>query len=341
MKTQKINPLTSPNIRVMGLPFHLKDTAYLRFPKSLFKDIIKENPSLEHLGYHMSGVCFEFITDSSTLTFEVNLKHQSLMNHMPISGESGFDVYVKDEGHYRFLDVARPNPGQKVFTYEISAPITEELSTYLIYAPLYNGIESFHLNIDANAQLIKPSTGFQKKWLFYGTSITQGACASRAGMSYPAIIGRNFDVEIINYGFSGNGLGEKSVMHAMQSIGGLDKIFIDYEANAGSANLLVKTLEPLIKGLREAHQNTPIYVMTRIPFPKERYDQVAHERRLFHKAFQKAFVDEHQDLAPLYFIDGDDLHTYSSDLTTVDGIHLTDLGFYHMATNLTNILKKF
>ena len=41
-----------------------------------------------------------------------------------------------------------------------------------------------------------------KPILFYGTSITHGASASRAGMTHVAQLGRLFDREVINLGFS-------------------------------------------------------------------------------------------------------------------------------------------
>jgi hypothetical protein len=340
MKTKIINPLVSSEVRIMGLPFYKENVEYLRFPKSLFSDIIKENPSLEKLGFHTSGVAFQFSTNSASIILDIELNHVSLMNHMPISGESGFDVYYKDIDQYRFLDVARPSPNQKNVQYEIHAPAKNTMITYMIYAPLYNGIKKFELIIDESAVIEYRSEDFNKKWLFYGTSITQGACASRPGMSYPAIISRMCDVEVINYGFSGNGLGEKSVINAMNKIDNIDKIFIDYEANAGSANLLVKTLEPMVNSLRISHAHTPIYIMSRLPFPKEFRDHEAHTKRMFHKEFQMNFVLENQHLKPLYFIDGDNLHPISTNESTVDGLHLNDLGFYHLSTSLINELNK-
>ena len=45
-----------------------------------------------------------------------------------------------------------------------------------------------------------------KPIVVYGTSITQGACASRPDSHGPnAILGRKLDRPVINLGFSGNG----------------------------------------------------------------------------------------------------------------------------------------
>ena len=61
--------------------------------------------------------------------------------------------------------------------------------------------------------VIKPARPFalSKPVVFYGTSITQGGCASRPGMSYTAIVGRKLNLDFVNQGFSGNGLGEPEV----------------------------------------------------------------------------------------------------------------------------------
>ena len=51
-------------------------------------------------------------------------------------------------------------------------------------------------------------SSIDKPVVFYGTSITQGGCASRPGMSFVNIVGRDLDVPVVNLGFSGSGLME-------------------------------------------------------------------------------------------------------------------------------------
>ena len=78
---------------------------------------------------------------------------------------------------------------------------------YHVNLPLYNGTKSLEIGVpkDASFTPIPPRT--IKPILFYGTSITQGGCASRSGMSYQAILGRILNIDFVNLGFSGNGVG--------------------------------------------------------------------------------------------------------------------------------------
>src|SRR5437867_1827923 len=61
---------------------------------------------------------------------------------------------------------------------------------YLLYLPLYNGVSSVEIGVPRANQLHKADARpaeRQKPIVFYGTSITQGGCASRPGMVHTAI----------------------------------------------------------------------------------------------------------------------------------------------------------
>ena len=81
-------------------------------------------------------------------------------------------------------------------------------SEFMLYLPLYNGVKSVEIGVprDASFAAAAPRPAERSKPIvFYGTSITQGGCASRPGMVHTAIVGRRFDRPVINLGFSGNG----------------------------------------------------------------------------------------------------------------------------------------
>jgi hypothetical protein len=58
----------------------------------------------------------------------------------------------------------------------------------------------------------------KKPIVVYGTSIAQGACASRPGMAWTAILGRRMNIPLINLGFSGNGKLEKEMLDLIAEI---------------------------------------------------------------------------------------------------------------------------
>jgi lysophospholipase L1-like esterase len=333
----KINPLKDPNIHIYGCPFCDETFPINRFPKALLQEIQTENSALAGLSKHTSGIAFEFTTDSEFLIIEAELTSVSLMNHMPMTAESGFDLYVLEEGKLRFVDVSRPDRLSTNHSHKFVLNPNAKSGTYMLYAPLYNGIEDLHFIISESTTFIQKPRTFHKRMLVYGTSITQGACASRPGLSYTAKLSRLMSLEVINYGFSGNGLGEQSVIKAMSLIQDLDMIVIDYEANAGAVDRLIPTFEYMIKTLRTAHPNTPIIVLGRVPTQYEIINQSLKSKRLKHQRFMKNVLKE---IDRTHYIPGNLLLPLKYEDTTVDGIHFNDYGFECFTQSLYNKLKK-
>ena len=74
------------------------------------------------------------------------------------------------------------------------------------------GVETVFIGIDEQAELAAPSPwADDRPVVVYGTSITQGGCATRPGMAYTNIVSRELNRPVINLGFSGNGKGEAEV----------------------------------------------------------------------------------------------------------------------------------
>ncbi len=97
------------------------------------------------------------------------------------------------------------------------------------------------------------------RYLAYGTSITQGACASRPGMVHTAILGRRFDRPVINLGFSGNGRMETEVVELMAELDAAVYV-IDCLPNITAQEVLART-KPCIQILRKAHPQTPVLLV--------------------------------------------------------------------------------
>ena len=67
---------------------------------------------------------------------------------------------------------------------------------YLLYLPLYNGVSSLEIGVPQDRTIDRPAPraeDHRKPIVFYGTSITQGGCASRPGMVHTAILGRRLE----------------------------------------------------------------------------------------------------------------------------------------------------
>src|SRR5260370_36043091 len=81
-----------------------------------------------------------------------------------------------------------------------------------VYFPFSKPVKVIGIGVDSEARFEKPRNfAVPKPVVFYGTSITQGGCASRPGMSYQAIAARKLNIDFVNLGFSGAGKGEPEV----------------------------------------------------------------------------------------------------------------------------------
>ena len=141
---------------------------------------------------------------------------------------------------------------------------------FVIDLPLYASVDSVELEIDSEA-FVEPATDLFPKGriVVYGTSITQGGCASRPGMAYPAIIAREIGYEFINYGFSGSGKGEKAIAELVASTQDVSMFILDYEGNADENQILENTLEPFVATIREKYPAVPILIISKIRMAKE------------------------------------------------------------------------
>ena len=156
----------------------------------------------------------------------------------------------------RWVQVTRPTT-QEVKTQLVSglAPGTREYAAYL---PLYNGVDFLSIGVapDSNFEKMKPRG---KPIVFYGTSITHGACASRPGMVHTAILGRRFDLPVVNLGFSGNGKMDREVGDYLVQVDASAYV-IDCLPNM-NAQMVTSKCVPLVKQIRKTKPATPIVLV--------------------------------------------------------------------------------
>ena len=161
-------------------------------------------PAVWNLSKNTAGVCVRFVTDAREI--HADWDGGEGMPHMPPSGVSGLDVYERTAaGGWNYVATGIPKKDRTVCRIVGDRPGAE--TEYLVFLPLYAGVTELKLGFPAGAKVAaaprRPAA--EKPIVFYGTSITQGGCASRAGMSHAAILARRLDREVINLGFSGSG----------------------------------------------------------------------------------------------------------------------------------------
>jgi len=332
-----LSPIEHP-FRLTGFPWISRDKVYRRLP---LNPTVKITEAVDILANHTAGgqICFQ--TNTTTLSIRVNLIARANMCHMPATGQCGFDCYIGDPEQLYYCSTTKYNNMEAsydctFFEFENSS-ITRNI---VINFPLYQGVKDILIGVDEHAKVIEPpALKNDKRIIFYGTSITQGGCASRPGMAYTNIISRRLNVECINLGFSGNGRGEPEMAKIITEIEKPGCIVLDYEAN--SEELFFDTLPRFINIIRGACPEVPILVVSKIPYAMEFHNNKMLKKRIEKKKFQVEMIELLKDKGDkfIHFFDGEDLLGSNFHECTVDGVHPTDLGFMHMADRLTPIIN--
>ncbi len=312
---------------------------YNRLPARA-EGIVRE--AVWNLSLQSAGMCVRFITDASDIRARWTLTRESLgMPHMNPASVSGLDLYMQMEDQsWRW--VAATKPGEfPVNTASLAEGLSPARRTFLLYLPLYNGVSRVELGLNEGAELWEAGPWREKgekPILFYGTSITHGASASRPGMCHPSILQRWFNMPLINLGFSGNGRMEPEMADLVAELD--PAVFVlDCLPNMEWEMVRERT-EPFVKKLREKHPETPILMVedreysNAYLFPEKRARNIKSQAE-YRKAFQ-SLLD--QGFRELYYLEGNLLLGHDNE-GTVDASHPTDLGFMRQARAMFDILR--
>lgn len=292
-----------------------------------------------NLSRDSAGMMVRFKTDATLIWADYTLRKERLAgSNMTAIGASGLDLYARDDqGRWRWVGVTRPD--RKEVRQQIIAGLKPGYREYAVYLPLYNGPERLALGVppDAKFEPLPPRT--EKPIVFYGTSITHGASASRPGMVHTAILGRRFDRPVINLGFSGNGRMDEAVGDLLVRIDAAVFV-IDCLPNM-SADLVRQRCIPLVRQLRKARPDTPI-VLVEDRRNTNSWIQPARNQHHTdnHAALKAAYATlQEEGVKHLYYIYGDDLLGHDAEGAT-DGSHPNDLGFVRQADIFEPVLRR-
>lgn len=289
------------------------------------------NDGVAVLNYHTSGGRIKFKTNSPYIALRAEFKIK-FMSHMPLSGSSGFDLYTCNGGDYRFVRAFRPGD-IKANCFESERDLDGKLNDFVLSLPLYNTLDKLYIGIKKGSVIEKGRDyTFNTPIGYYGSSITQGGCASRPSTAYQAFISRRLDANFINFGFAGSGKGEPLIAEYIAKQD-MCAFVLDYDYNAPSTQHLRDTHLPFYKTIRAAHPDMPI-IMISAPnyYSKERIEVIKDTYN-----YAVAHGDKNVSFLCGYDIIGDDCR----DACFVDGCHPNDLGFYRMAKAIGDELEVY
>jgi len=328
------NILEAP-IKVTGLSIAAGDV-FFRLPQEI---ISRVNAGVTGLAKNTTGGCVRFCTDSKQVEVKVTLRNTGNMNHMPLSGQSGVGVYFDG----LFVSTARPaNAAEKEYSMVLNRPVVLEDSVHKVecFLPLYNGITNMEIGIEDEAEISEAPEQKYKAVAFYGSSITQGGCASTPGNNYTAMLARWFDFPQRNLGFSGSGKGEEIVARYISMLD-LSAFVLDYDHNAPSIEHLENTHKKFFSIIREAQPDLPVIFVSKPDFDPSP-EANAKRRDVIFKTYSEAVAAGDKKV---WFVDGESLFGPYETLNdrracTVDGCHPNDLGFWRMADTIYPVLEE-
>lgn len=317
---------------IHGLYWVKENKNYHRLP-----DTLETRDNLKALAAHPSGAYISFKTDSTSISVRVKNLSASYMAHMSACGQCGLDLYVKGDNEYIFLQTTKINKAE--FEITMVKDMDKSMKEFRLYLPIYVALLELSVGID-NTSTIEPLDDKRSQnIIWYGTSISQGGCATRGGMSSSAILERLLkDYEVYNFGFSGNAHLDIEVAKILAEIKNVKYIIIESESN----NTYARTKEKLfdfLKVLKDANPDALMYVLSHYPNPYEAVNLAFHKNQLKQKRLHKSIVKRFNDPKVIY-IDGEKVIKQDKYEVTVDGIHQTDLGFMDVAKYFNKLIRK-
>jgi len=305
---------------------------FRRMPEEIAKTV---SPAVLRLHANTAGGRVRFKTDSPYVAIKAKMGAISKMPHFALTGSAGFDLYITQDGEMprHIKTFAPPYDIQDGYEAEhtFAAAGMREIT---IHFPLYSEVHELYIGLSESASISAP-TPYRpvKPIVYYGSSITQGGCASRPGMAYQNIISRRLNCDHINLGFSGNA---KAEVEIAEYIKGLDmSVFVyDYDHNAPTVQHLRDTHERMFRIIRDANPDLPIICASR---PKVRLSKSDQERlEIIKTTYENARSIGDKNI---YLLEGSKLMELAGTEGTVDCTHPTDFGFSSMAKGFGDLLE--
>ena len=307
-----------------------------RMPEAVAKTV---SDGVYSLHANTAGGRVRFKTDSPYIAISAKMPLIYRFSHFTLVGSSGFDLYLNGAHQGSFRPPFNMEDGYEAiregYDWMIDYGPHGEVRDVEINFPLYSDVSELYIGVSENSKILPPDPyKIERPVVYYGSSVTQGGCASRPGTSYQAFITRELSVNHVNLGFSGNAKGEVEIAEYIKGLD-MSAFVYDYDFNAPDLAHLEATHERMFKIIREANPTLPIVIMSKAKYNLDETNlkRLACIKRTYENA--KAAGDEN-----VYFIDGRELMAFAGKEGTVDTTHPTDFGFFSMAKRLSPVLKE-
>ena len=343
---KKVTPkqyVDATSLRIINKGFDDSERVFSRLPANL-RDSLREG--LWDRQQCSAGMGIRFATDSKSVGVRYDLLWNTHMIHMADTGLKGTDLYIfEGDSVWRHVNTNRPfikKDTEKTCEATYIENLAPGMKEFMIYLPLYDGVTAMDIVVDSGAVITPGNPSIidkNTKIVAYGTSILQGGCASRTGMASTNIISRDLNCEVVNLGFSGEGKMDFALARALAQIPDVDCYVLDPVPNC--TEMMCDTLTyDFVNIIRTLRPEVPIVMVEGPIYPYARYDSyfgnyLPKKNAAFRRNYERLKAEKPENL---YYVTSENLDGVEDD-GTVDGIHLTDLGFKYYAAKLTPVLR--
>lgn len=294
------------------------------------------------LGRKSAGLYIRFRSNSTSIHAKWQSLYNNYQNHMTDTGTRGLDLYALVDGEWKAVAPGRPST-KGVNQHAIIRNMAPQDREYMLYLSLYDGVKSLEIGVDEGAYIEQPavaSPSQEKPIVMYGTSILQGGCASRPGMAYTNIIGRRFNREVFNLGFSGNARLDLEIAELMATVKDPGVFILDYVPNSTEERIR-EAGETFFRILRKAHPHVPVIFVEDPIFPRTAFDTKLRDEVIGRNREQKALFKRLKKAGEKrnYYVEVEGMLGEDGD-ASVDGSHFTDLGNYRYVEHIMPVLRK-
>ena len=323
------NALTAP-MRVHGLWYDYEEGTFRRVTKEAAE---ATSESVKGYAKQCTGGRVRFRTDSPYVA--VRMKNERFWPdfHITLTGLGGVDVYDGNEFRGVLAHDLEVDKYSLSGTVELGAgwhDVTVNLPPFCRAKEVMIGLSD-----GAEIEAAKPYK-YEKPVVFYGSSITHGACSSRPGLNYENQLTRMLDFDYINLGFSGSAKAEPAIAEYVASLD-MGVFVYDYEHNTPSVEHLRESHERMFLTIREKHPDIPILILSAPRRPKLDSNELE-RREILRTTCENARARGEKNV---YFLAGNEFFEDNLGVDfSIDSCHPTDAGFYFMAKKIAPVLKK-
>ena len=335
------NPLDQPFPVIRGRAWHNEQQGtYARLPLKA-KNLV--NKAVWNLSQQSAGLSIAFYSNSPEIKIKYTVTGGRSMAHMPATGVSGVDLYATDRnGRSRWCAAKYSLGDTLVYTYD--GLTYEDASNkgyeYTLFLPLYNSVSFLEIGVKDNASISFIPVSEEKPLVVYGTSIAQGACASRPGMAWINIINRTMEHPVVNLGFSGSGKLEKELFELLAETDA--KLYIiDCMPNMISPADTAVIAERILTGIKtlRTRNQAPVLLVEHSGYMNEyTSDRAEASYRASNRQLRKAYNTLMQQEPDIYYLTKEEIGLSMDAM--VEGVHPSDLGMQQYADSYVKKIRE-